>query len=125
LRDPAIASIVQDALQHFDGERYRLIAWATMPNHVHVMIEQIAGYPLGDVVHSWKSFTAKAANRRLRRTGAFWERDYFDRYIRDQAHLDATMHYIHENPVKAGLVARAEQWQWSSALRSAGVPPAS
>ena len=48
-----------DALQHFDGERYRLIAWAIMPNDVHALIEQIDGFPLADIVHSWKSFTAK------------------------------------------------------------------
>ena len=123
LRDPTVATIVQDALHHFDGNRYKLLAWTIMPNHVHVLVEQIAGYPLGDIVHAWKSFTAKKANKQLGRTGAFWEPDYFDRYIRDQAHFDIAARYIHENPVRAGLVARAEDWRWSSAW-SAGVPPA-
>lgn len=115
LRDPAIAAIVQEALWYFDGERYRLIAWAIMPNHVHVLIEQIEGHLLADCVHTWKSFTAKEANKRLARTGAFWAPEYFDRYIRDQAHFDAAVHYIHDNPVKTGLVARAAEWRWSSA----------
>jgi putative DNA methylase len=119
LRAPEVARIIQDALQHFDGERYRLIAWAIMPNHVHVLIEQIPGYPLGDIVHAWKSFTAKQANKHLGRTGAFWAPDYFDRYIRDQIHFDIAVYYIHENPVKAGLVERAEKWQWSSAWAGA------
>jgi REP element-mobilizing transposase RayT len=125
LRDPIIAAIVEDALRHFDSERYKLLAWVIMPNHVHVLAEQIAGYPLGDIIHAWKSFTAKQANKQLGRSGAFWEADYFDRFIRDQAHFDVAVHYIHQNPVKAGLVARAEEWRWSSAHRSAGVPPAS
>jgi putative transposase len=115
LRNPAIAAIVQDALWHFDGERYRLMAWAIMPNHVHVLTEQIEGHRLADFVHAWKSFTAKAANKNLGRTGALWAPEYFDRYIRDQAHFDAAVHYIHHNPVKAGLVPRAEEWRWSSA----------
>jgi REP element-mobilizing transposase RayT len=123
LRDPRIATMVQDALRHFDGRRYKLLAWVIMPNHVHVMVEQMAGYPLGDVIHAWKSFTAKEANKQLGASGSFWEPDYFDRFIRDQAHFDIAVHYIHENPVKAGLVASAEGWQWSSAW-SAGVPPA-
>jgi putative transposase len=57
LRDPRNAQIVQKALEHFDGERYRLIAWTIMPNHVHVMIEQIDGFALGDIVRGWKSYT--------------------------------------------------------------------
>jgi REP element-mobilizing transposase RayT len=117
LRDPSIAAIVQDSLWNFDGERYRLIAWTLMPNHVHVMIEQMEGFLLADCVHAWKSFTAKAANKHLGRTGAFWAPEYFDRYIRDQAHFDSAVHYIHENPVKAGLVVRSEDWQWSSAWK--------
>jgi len=123
LRDPVIATMVQDALKYFDGERYKLFAWTVMPNHVHVLVEQIVGFPLGRVVHTWKSFTAKKANKQLGRTGLFWEPDYFDRYIRDQAHFDAAVHYIHENPVKAGLVVRAADWRWSSAW-SAGISPA-
>ena len=43
LLQPEIARIVEDALLHFDGERYRLIAWTIMPNHVHVLIEPISG----------------------------------------------------------------------------------
>ena len=117
LRDPVVAAVVQDALHYFDGVRYRLIAWVIMPNHVHVVIEPAGGFPLGDNVRTWKSFTAKQANKQLGRTGALWARGYFDRYIRDQAQFDAAVHYIHENPVKAGLVARAEDWRWSSAWR--------
>jgi REP element-mobilizing transposase RayT len=127
LREPVVAAVVHDALHHFDGTRYWLIAWVIMPNHVHALIEQAGGFPLGDIVHAWKSFTAKQANKQLGRTGAFWAPDYFDRYIRDQTHFDTAVHYIHENPVKAGLVARADEWRWSSAWEdagTAGVPPA-
>jgi len=85
LRDPAVAAIAQDALWHFDGERYRLMAWVIMPSHVHVLTEQIEGHLLADIVQSWKSFTAKAANKHIGRTGAFWAPEYFDRYVRDQA----------------------------------------
>ncbi|WP_296927456.1 transposase [Thiohalocapsa sp.] len=115
LRRPEIGTLVQDALLHFDGERYRMLAWVLMPNHVHCLIETSDGHALGDVVQSWKSFTAKQANRLLGRFGTFWERDYFDRYIRDDRHLAAVVRYIERNPVKAGLVARAEDWPFGSA----------
>jgi hypothetical protein len=39
LRDPRIAAIVEEALLHFDAHRYRLLAWAIMPNHVHALVE--------------------------------------------------------------------------------------
>jgi REP element-mobilizing transposase RayT len=117
LRDPRVADRVQKALLHFDGERYRLIAWCLMPNHVHVMIETMSGHPLAEVLHSWKSFTAKEANRLLERTGAFWQTEYHDRFIRDDAHFAKTKRYIEENPVQAGLVGSAEEWRWSSAWK--------
>ncbi len=115
LRDEQIARLVEDALLHFDGTRYRLIAWVIMPNHVHVVIEVFAGYPLAAILHSWKSFTANAANRLLGRTGPFWEPEYHDRFVRDERHLQNAINYIHENPVKAHLAKQAELWPWSSA----------
>jgi adenine-specific DNA methylase/REP element-mobilizing transposase RayT len=115
LRDPRIAELVEHALLHFDGERYRLLEWCIMPNHVHVLIETLPGYPPGDVVRSWKTFTAREANQLLDRTGSFWMVDYFDRCVRDERHLAAVRAYIRENPVKAGLCATAEEWRWGSA----------
>ncbi len=120
LRRPDIASFVEDALLHGDGERYRLICWVVMPNHVHTLIETRDGHPLPKIVHGWKSFTANQANRDLGRTGQFWARDYFDRYIRDDRHLAAVIAYIENNPVKAGLVDRAEDWAFGSARRRVG-----
>jgi REP element-mobilizing transposase RayT len=93
-----------------------------MPNHVHLLIEQVEGFPLGAVVRSWKSFTAKAINERLGRTGAVWARDYFDRFIRNEAHFCHAAAYVEDNPVKAGLVARREDWPFSSASLDRGPP---
>jgi REP element-mobilizing transposase RayT len=115
LRDPCIARLVENALQYFDSERYRLITWVIMPNHVHVFIEQFPNHPLADVIDSWKSFTARKANKILNQSGRFWYPDYFDRYVRDIQHFDAVVYYIHQNPVKAGLVEEAEDWPFSSA----------
>jgi len=121
-----IAVLVEDALFYFDGQRYRLIAWCIMPNHVHVLIETFPGYPLDKVLHSWKSYTAQEANKLLNRSGAFWARDYYDRYIRDDRHFHQTVAYIEQNPVEAHLVKSAVEWKFSSASkrasRDAGAP---
>jgi REP element-mobilizing transposase RayT len=123
-RDEA-ASAVQQALLHFMGERYELWAWCVMPNHVHVIMRQLEGWPLQRVVHSWKSFTANQINKIHGRAGSVWQREYFDRFMRDNDELSTTIEYVEQNPVAAGLVERAEDWRWSSAhLRARSKVPA-
>ena len=120
LADPDCAAIVADALGQFDGQRYDLLAWCVMPNHVHVLIRQVEGRPLGAIVKSWKSYTARMINRRLGRQGPLWAADYFDRYIRDEDQMIGVMRYIEANPVKAGFCARPEDWSFSSASTERG-----
>jgi putative transposase len=82
------------------------------------------------IVAAWKKFTARkicddrrasagctpgTPISRLAASSPVWHREYWDRYIRDQAHLAQVIDYIHQNPVKAGLVAKPEDWPWSSA----------
>jgi REP element-mobilizing transposase RayT len=115
LRHPQIGSLVESALLHFDQERYRLLAWCVMPNHVHALIETMESWPLAQVLHSWKSFTANQANQLLQRRGEFWQREYLDRYVRNSEHYVKVVAYIEENPVKAGLAKTRIDWPWSSA----------
>src|SRR6266849_632314 len=76
LADDRIAALVQNALLHFDGERYRLSAWVLMPNHVHLLAAPLAGHSLSNMMHSIKSYTAQQANKILQRNGRFWFEDY-------------------------------------------------
>ncbi len=115
LRYPVCAKIVEEAIRFFDGERYRLLAWCIMPNHVHVLFETYESHPVGGVIHSWKTYTARVINKHLRREGPLWQQDYFDRFIRDANHLENEARYIEGNPITACLVERAEDWPFSSA----------
>ena len=119
LRRPDCARIVQDAFLHFDGERYRMIAWVVMPNHVHALFQTMAGWSMNTVVGSWKTFTANAIGRLVRQPDKpvprIWHPEFWDRFIRDQNHFSTALAYIHNNPVKAGLVTHPEDWPWSSA----------
>ena len=115
LRRPDVAPIIARTLTHYHDRRYRLVAWCLMPNHVHVVVTCIEGYSLRAIVHGWKSFSANEVNRHLGRQGALWMPDYFDRVIRDDAHLGQAITYVHANPVRAGLCARDVDWPWSSA----------
>jgi REP element-mobilizing transposase RayT len=117
LRHPAVAAVVETALLFFDGQRYHLHAWVVMPNHVHALFTPSAGWSMSHIVGGWKSFTAKEANKLLRRAGQFWQEDYFDRFIRSEEHFADAVGYIENNPVKAGLCAAPEEWPFGSSRR--------
>jgi len=110
-----IAEIVVHSLRMFDGERYDLRAWVVMPNHAHVLLKALSGFSLSSIMKGIKGNTANQANTLLGRKGQFWHPDYFDRFVRDQDHFDKAVRYIENNPVKAGLVLRPEEWRFSSA----------
>ena len=115
MNDPQIADKIQGAILYFEGERYCLGAWVVMPNHVHTLVTPREGWDLGQILHSWKSFTAKECNKLIGRTGEFWQTESFNRYVRDERHYYNAIAYIENNPVKAGLCEKAEDWPWSSA----------
>lgn len=114
LRGSRIAGTVADGLRHFHGQRYRLIAWCVMPNHVHVLFSPLREHTLDAILHSWKSYSAHRANALLARTGPFWQREYFDHLVRDQSSLRKITQYIRENPQRANLV----NWPWVEVLSS-------
>ena len=108
LKDERIAQTVQDALKHFHGEHYELIGWAIMPNHVHVVVRPLGTHQLPEILHSWKSFTAKEANKALGRSGPFWQDEYYDHLIRDEEDFHHALQYVIDNPERAGL----PDWPW-------------
>jgi REP element-mobilizing transposase RayT/type I restriction-modification system DNA methylase subunit len=120
LQQPAIADLVASGLAHFDGKRYQLYAWCIMPNHVHVVFKSLAGCELSKILHSWKSYTAKEANKILHRQGVFWQREYYDHLIQDEEEYYHTVLYVLENPVKANL----PDWKWVWMRSIAGIPTA-
>jgi 1-hydroxy-2-methyl-2-(E)-butenyl 4-diphosphate synthase len=98
LQKAQIAELVVDAMRHFDGTRYVLVAWSVMPNHVHAVVTPAAGENLEKILHSWKSFTAKRANEILGNSGEFWQEEYFDHVVRDGEDLKNQVRYVLKNP---------------------------
>ncbi|MES1203061.1 MAG: transposase [Pseudomonadota bacterium] len=111
LAEPQNASVIEDCLLHDDGHSYSLVAWCVMPTHVHVIVEQHDGQRLEDIVQTWKSVTSHRINRAQNRTGALWRREYFDRFMRTEEKFATTVAYVENNPVKAGLVEKSEDWR--------------
>lgn len=108
LARPSIARMLVNTLLHFNGLRYKLYTWCVMPNHVHAIFRPLEKHKLADIVHSWKSFSSKEANRLLNRSGTLWQREYYDHLLRDAEDFCGCIRYVINNPSKAGL----KNWPW-------------
>lgn len=125
LAQEEIAQIVADGIHALDGERYDLVAYCLMPNHVHLAIDTAgynvepvhqgttAHYLLTDTLKRVKGRTARYCNQALGRRGSFWHQESYDHVIRDEEEYQRIIWYILNNPVKAGLVANWEDWKFS------------
>jgi REP element-mobilizing transposase RayT len=121
LKDERIAKITEDSLLFHHAKKYKLTAWVVMPNHIHFLATPFEDVELRDIAHSIKSYTAHEANKLLNRSGQFWQHEPFDRYIRNRKHFASVTRYIENNPVKAGLCAKPEEWRFSSAFHKASL----
>ncbi len=103
------------------ARKYGLAVWAycLMTNHVHFVAvpasEDARGRSFRDSHQAYSSWL----NRRLGESGHLWQGRFFSSVL-DDAHLWACVRYVERNPVRAGLIARAEDWPWSSAAAHCG-----
>jgi len=127
LKEERIARVVADKIHELDGKNYKLIAYCIMSNHVHLLFDttgydqtsatNIAGktknYPVADTMRLLKGSTSRFCNLELKRTGAFWHKESYDHFVRDDEELYRIIEYILNNPVKAGLVKHWQEWKFS------------
>ena len=105
--------VVADALMHFDGQRYKLLAYVVMNDHVHVICRPLPGYSLDQLLHSWKSFTATQINKLRGRKGRLWLDERYDRLIRNETELVRKMEYVITNPERRWPGIMDYRWvQW-------------
>jgi putative transposase len=126
LENARLAQLVVNAMYHFAGTRYDLLAFVVMPSHYHwvfqpldAWVEEVAKSddrrPREVIMHSLNRHTARECNRVLAREGSFWQHESYDHWVRDADEMERIMLYVEGNPVKAGLVKRCEDWPFSSA----------
>ena len=122
LRRPEIADLVRTEIHRLDGAQYDLLAYCIMPNHVHLLVDMnrfhptgspSASSPLSRVLRLLKGRTARFANQALKRTGKFWQAESYDHVVRNSAELQRILRYVVNNPVKAGLVQRWQDWPYT------------
>ena len=132
MQNEMVAEAVAESLRRSDAESYRLDAYSVMSNHVHTVFKPFVseanlreikddnGHPLfmseypglSKIMHSVKGRSARECNLILARFGDFWEHESFDHVIRP-GKFNATIKYVLNNPVKAGLVKHWQEWPWN------------
>ncbi len=108
LRRDDCAQVAADSLLHFAEQQYRLWAWCVMPNHVHTVVQPFQGFDLPGVLHGWKSVSSRRINNLIGARGTFWQSEYYDHLVRDEAEFQHYVKYTLQNPAVAGL----RDWKW-------------
>ncbi len=97
----------------------RILAYCLMPNHIHLVAVPEEAEGLAVALRRAHGRYAQYFNARKSRSGHLWQNRFYSCAL-DAAHLWAALRYVERNPVRAGLVARAEEFQWSSAAAHLG-----
>jgi putative transposase len=113
LRQPAVAAIVQQAIQYPVGKGYDLRCYCIMPNHVYLVVTLPENAPqLIKTLQLLKGYSSFQANKLLGLSGAFWQAESYDHVVRP-GELNRIISYVLENPVKAGLVDEWQKWPYN------------
>jgi alanyl-tRNA synthetase/REP element-mobilizing transposase RayT len=127
----AARDIIFDCILEWREKRYRLIATCIMPDHVHLILQPgiketakdgtSVFWPLSEILHSIKSFSAKQINKIENTTGPVWQEERFDRYVRSDADLEEKFRYVCGNPWASGIVDQTQpyRWIWTQAIEAA------
>ena len=99
LRHPSARTVVEESISFHEGLSFDVLSYVIMPNHMHLLARFYPTVEISRVIASIKRFTTNEINRQFGRSGKLWQDEYHDRIIRNSAHLDNCLGYIHLNPV--------------------------
>jgi len=113
LAHPGSYSIFEQELEKF-RKRYGFVVagYVLMPEHVHLLINEPKAVSLATALRVLKQQTSKLL--KLADEVQFWQRRYYDFNVHNPEKTTEKLRYMHRNPVKRGLVAKPEDWAWSS-----------
>ncbi len=94
--------------------QFRVYGFVAMPEHAHLLISEPESGTIAKAVQALKLSSSLRTIKARDCRSPLWQKRYYDRNIRDYAEFVEKLQYIHRNPVKRGLVERAEDWKWSS-----------
>jgi putative transposase len=99
---------------------FYLTAWVFLPDHWHCICAPQYPATISLAMKSVKQSSMSAINRRRGTEGELWQPRFFDRALRTTKEYNEKLEYVHMNPARAGLVARPQDWKWSSYNEYAG-----
>jgi putative transposase len=103
--------------------RFLLTAWVFLPDHWHAIFYPPHPLTISQIFKAVKVSSMISLNRHRRESGEVWQGRFFDHALRTMKDYLETVEYIHSNPVRRGLVERAEDWKWSSVREYSGASP--
>jgi REP element-mobilizing transposase RayT len=90
-----------------------------MPDHVHFFAApEPDAKPLSQFMRFWKEWTSKRLHRELEIPQPVWQPEFFDHLLRSSESYSQKWQYVFKNPVRAGLVARPEDWPWQGEVET-------
>jgi putative transposase len=101
-----------------DAGKLKLHAFVVMPNHVHLLLTVPEGQTLERTMQYVKGGFSHEAGKRFGIHGPIWQKSFVDRRVRDTVECERYRNYIHQNPVRAGLVGTAVGFAYSSLNRA-------
>jgi len=105
-----------DVLKRYkDKYKMKILAYCLMENHVHVLAAPEKETSLARGMGGTNLLYTQHVNRKYRRSGRLWQNRFFSSIVEKEPYLWAVMRYMEQNPVRAKLVRRAEDYEWSSA----------
>jgi REP element-mobilizing transposase RayT len=141
LSRPLYKDIIIDSLKYCIKNKDLIVhAWVIMNNHIHLVISAKNATPLADIMRDFKKHTAKELLEVIDTPGEsrrswmmwlfsaagknnsnndryqFWQQDNHPVMLTNGAEMQQKIDYIHDNPVRAGIVYKAEEYKYSSAI---------
>jgi len=96
----------------------RLIAWCLMPNHFHLVVWPRGDGDLSRYMMWLLTAQVRRYHRHYRSSGHVWQGRFKSFPIQEDDHLLTVLRYVESNPPRAKLVAKAQDWSWSSAAKA-------
>jgi REP element-mobilizing transposase RayT len=109
--------ITREKILEDRGTRYDMAFGVMMPDHVHLLMRPREREPgiwwdLATIMQGIKGASARRINQALETRGQVWQKESFDRIVRDDAEFQEKWLYMYENPLRAGLVDDPDRYEY-------------
>ncbi|PYL27673.1 MAG: hypothetical protein DMF39_10505 [Verrucomicrobia bacterium] len=120
LASKEVAAILIDEWRNaHDRHGWAIGRYVVMPNHVHFFCSaELGARTLPVFLQAWKQWTSKRITRELNLSGTVWQEEFFDHVLRSSESYSQKWDYVKENPVRADLVKKSDEWPWQGEVES-------